>query len=395
MSVWGCESKHDKTKDLKNKNIALFISDFHIGENEGSITISPLDSCKYKYIYQKKDKYWIHKKVDTFLHKLDSLVKDEGKIENLILLGDIFDLAVHENAEVFNLSQDFFGKRLKKYFKRVVYIPGNHDHHMWEQLQYDQFIIKNHKKTGAYEVKPHVSCEYLNIDNNEIKLVGKYKALSTKNFVSKLMSNNKLPVYISYPNFYIISDDHNKDICVTHGHLLQPGWNKQDSLVKGFSKFNLDSNYFRNIEMKNAPFTELSNFSVADNYKGLADSLVDKQLPKTATILNRQFPAFFTLDTKKTKINNKQLLINDSNITKVYFKNVEEEMSTINSKFKILIYGHTHLPSYNDSLWGKGLYNTGGWVRMIDANNFTNTVTDPMPNPMILTSNGEIKKVLY
>lgn len=59
--------------------MALFMSDFHISENEGSITRNLQDTTHY--VYQKESKNWIHKKVIVFLQRLDSIVQNEGKIQ--------------------------------------------------------------------------------------------------------------------------------------------------------------------------------------------------------------------------------------------------------------------------------------------------------------------------
>lgn len=395
LSLLGCESNQNKTNVFNNEsqNIALFISDFHISENDGSVTRNPVNTTNYTKSGKGANEYWVHNKVNDFLNKLDSIVAAEGKIQYLILMGDIFDLAVHENSQVFNLSRAFFKDCISKYFNEAVYIPGNHDHHMWEQLQYDEFIRQNIMLTGTAEVKPYASCQYLDLDNNQIKMVGNYDSLSSINFISYLISDKDFPVHISYPNFYITSKE--AGICVTHGHLLQPGWNKPDTfIVPGFRELLVDTNYFKNIEMKNAPFTEFSNYSIADNYKGKADSITDGLLNRLASKLSNKFPTFFTLDTLPKEYN-KKVLIKDSTITEEYFNQVDKELKSINSNFDILLYGHTHVPSYRDTLRDILIYNTGGWVHIKDANKFSNKGTKPMPNPLLLTGSGELKKVLF
>ena len=72
---------------------------------------------------------------------------DKAEKPTLILNGDILELALateNEAAMVFErLIELIFPAGGDRLFKNVKYIPGNHDHHLWEtarEVQYVQYI---------------------------------------------------------------------------------------------------------------------------------------------------------------------------------------------------------------------------------------------------------------
>ncbi|MCF8229327.1 MAG: hypothetical protein K9G58_14730 [Bacteroidales bacterium] len=118
-----------------------------------------------------------------------------------------------------------------------------------------------------------------------------------------MLSNNEKAVYVTYPNLYIRCG-RNDGICVTHVHFFEPNWNKDTNQVLFFPDINKSSNYFRDLDKYNSPFTEFSDYSIAqvdDEFtQGLSDSpfgdksnMQAEKYAETGLYLGKTYPAFF------------------------------------------------------------------------------------------------------
>jgi len=101
---------------------AVVLSDLHLGEPEG--------------ILWHKDELNV---IDILATKIETLSKDtntlEDGVEELILIGDIVDLSEAKDEEAYNNTKVVLEKIIKKVkLDKIVYIPGNHDHHLWVEL---------------------------------------------------------------------------------------------------------------------------------------------------------------------------------------------------------------------------------------------------------------------
>ena len=416
----------------KNKRGALVISDLHIGDLNGAVSINPKE--RENYIKVKNGAYYIHK----LLYNLDNQLKKETKnikIEYLILMGDILDVAVSNEADVYNLAKKFFKDFISKYFHKIIYIPGNHDHHLWEMIQsHNNIISRIENNKEAFRI-PNINELSLNL--NVVRKTDKIEAIndsvSSKKFMhcknSFIESIFGKPVYLSYPNLYIygMKNKQKYGICVTHGHMLEHGWNKTDEEIPGYNSVVLDTNEeFKNLEMKNVIFTEMTDYLFAQNYSDNAEALKNNEdLVKNREEILGDFKLFLpdsvynkylkqkdeedrggSIDNLKPI--NLQKLYNNKDIVDKYLLFAKQKMED-NFKgivFNKFLYGHTHIPSFKDKYLfyefdeTKGttieLYNTGGWVNIQEKSNQLEEdrfEIDKYPNPMFINSDGEIEKI--
>src|SRR5208337_650194 len=71
------------------------------------------------------------------------LIKDQSRKPTLILLGDILELALANDnvaAMVFERFLELAMPAGGELFEKIVYIPGNHDHHLWESARETQYV---------------------------------------------------------------------------------------------------------------------------------------------------------------------------------------------------------------------------------------------------------------
>ena len=167
---------------------AVALSDLHLGEPEG-------------ILYHKNDLNVI----DILSTKIKDLSKasntfEEG-VEELILIGDIVDLSeAIEDEEAYENTKVVLSKIIEKVkLDKIVYIPGNHDHHLWVEL------LEEEEGKDFDKCSPRIRID---------------KSLEEKDhFLSRCLPEwpaEKLD--IRYPNYKIEAD--NSFFLFDHGHLF-------------------------------------------------------------------------------------------------------------------------------------------------------------------------------
>ena len=423
--TYGIKKPAVNVKD--NRPVAMFMSDFHIGEVYGSVTRTlPENKSKENYLSAKvhgKTMYY-RKEVADLINALHQKLGATGKVRYLILLGDIFDLAIHNESDVMNLTYEFFNevkftndkRTFISFFDNIIYLPGNHDHHVWKMLQ-EEYYISNHlqNKFTALPI-PQQAIGLLDLKDN--KMVIQDTVIfpdHRRNFIAATLSRNTKPVFIAYPNLYIKPvANSNEGICVTHGHFFEPGWNKTAlNFDKYLNQMN-DSVYFSELEKNNSPLTEFSDYEVAQTFDTIAQGMSDLQFytnpeyEKIYSVLGKKYPALFPIKMQKTsKPRDFDIvsLMKYPNLVDPYLIHTQHQMGHLKSGnktyslvFDKLVYGHTHVPCFNVKYkkhiyshnktyidLNLSIYNTGGWVNI-------NSVS--RPNPMFLYRDGTIKPVL-
>ncbi|MCX6659126.1 MAG: metallophosphoesterase [Candidatus Bathyarchaeota archaeon] len=91
------------------------ISDMHFGVKDSTLTNPAI--------------------VDTFLEELS----EGGKIDELILLGDVFDLWKNVPSKAIADSK-YFMSGIGKIANKITYVIGNHDHHIFLMAQENKFL---------------------------------------------------------------------------------------------------------------------------------------------------------------------------------------------------------------------------------------------------------------
>jgi len=418
ISIYNCCAQSNKADAIspENKEVpkAMFLSDFHIGEVYGSVTkVLPKNDSIQKYYDSttvNNEKIYYRKEIETLF---DTLYKKCGRyntIQYLILTGDIIDMAVHNTSDVLNLAYSFFnneeignGRSFASFFNTIIYIPGNHDHHVWKMLQEQYYISNSMELTGkALPIQQQI-IGVLNLEKGSMSKDSVIFPDPKKNFLSRVFSDNKKPVYIAYPNLYIKT--FSKHICVTHGHFFEPGWNKSSLNFSKPGKRIDDSEYFSELEKNNSPITEFSDYAVSQSMGGLAQGINDIQYGdstyyKKYLKLVKLFPQLFPVnlnEPKRTKHNDIQKLMEHPELVDTFLLHTKRQMHNEHMKFNTLIYGHTHVPcdsvqyrKHIDDLVGYKLkfhlsiYNTGGWVSIDDISK---------PTPLFLYKSGKIESV--
>ena len=181
------------------------------------------------------------------LRYLLSVNEGQGDIKpTLIANGDILEMAlcdIHQSATVFDRFLDLVMPEGNEIFNKIVYIPGNHDQHIWEMAratQYSEYLRSSPDqdqeppnfmfeppwhKTGIFLEEPHGDRNYIPSSYFLDVVVGRYKK-DEKTQGEKTRREKKhgssFNIWVAYPNFGFLSPDGKKCILIHHGHFAEP-----------------------------------------------------------------------------------------------------------------------------------------------------------------------------
>lgn len=168
----------------------VVMSDIHFGLEECSIGVPTNGSLVAK---KKKN---VERLINSF--------SKEGDIEEVILLGDIFDLNFSNFHNSLKVSEYFFD-RLKKIARKITYIPGNHDHAFWLLHVYWDQIIKKLNAASPEEI------------SHDFKFT-EYLYTGRDTFLSNVFKNPR-NLTVTYP--FMRKDINGKRYLFTHGHFIE------------------------------------------------------------------------------------------------------------------------------------------------------------------------------
>ena len=134
----------------------------------------------------------------------------------LILNGDILEMALataNEAAMAFERFIDLIMDEGRELFERIIYLPGNHDHHLWETARETQYAEFLKTKVGWGE---HLDIPWhaTNMFTNPVP------SYFLNRLVQRRPNLKNLIVETAYPNFGLLSPD--RAIIFHHGHFVEP-----------------------------------------------------------------------------------------------------------------------------------------------------------------------------
>jgi hypothetical protein len=193
------------------------LSDLHLGEEDSVLSnLQPATSIV--------DVTHSSPAMDCLVQCLRELVrKASGKAKpTLILTGDVLELALCEvnvAAMVFRrfLEGIMPTKRSDQLFERIIVIPGNHDHHLWElarEPQYVDFLARNNF-VEPFPKQWHTTDLFWDPAGKPVE----------SQFLTRLIQSyphlSKMAVYIAYPALGLLNEDASKCIIFDHGHFTE------------------------------------------------------------------------------------------------------------------------------------------------------------------------------
>jgi UDP-2,3-diacylglucosamine pyrophosphatase LpxH len=140
-----------------------------------------------------------------------------GTVDELIILGDLFDLSLASYEKVYEKAGEFF-KEIEEIenLNNIVFVPGNHDHHMWTSIIEDEQIIKKIKNG--------------NIPAKNLQRVDLTYGEKENTFLSGFLKGSSKKLLVTYPNLF--RDAGGILYFMHHGHLLDRIFTPANTVIK-------------------------------------------------------------------------------------------------------------------------------------------------------------------
>ena len=342
-----------------------------------------------------------------------------GPLDFLVLSGDILDFSIASFEEACKAARPFFQAMQNDALARhIVYIPGNHDKHIWDAVEWEVNVIgrmKKHRDPRPFR-RSQPACidmvdgRFLLPGINEDETENRWGTLFLEGLFDAAGDKEIIPIFFAYPNLYVRTRQ--ETYLITHGHMLEMAWVMLSEVfgdVNGLKELKPLS--LGHLEELNVPLTamictgvgqagELSKicYEVEQEAKEKKTRRLREVLDKGVSRLSRLFELScfkrFVLGRSKNAILRMAAERSaDSRYDEQFFTNpsVQERFSTFytascaqaREEFKLapprrIIFGHTHIARTEKDPFpiereahdlpdlpvdSVSLYNTGGWLR--------------------------------
>ncbi len=161
------------------------------------------------------------------------LLKEAGPQDELIINGDLLDLSMAGLDLAYRDLREFFVLLSQAArFKRIVYIPGNHDHHFWRELA-EQACVNERISRGDF---PPSNLEFPSF------FVDKYFSTSDPTRPCRIILDKLWPtgaeapeMVVKYPHHLInvpTETGRSRQYLFTHGHFLEDAFTPVNFLIE-------------------------------------------------------------------------------------------------------------------------------------------------------------------
>lgn len=201
----------------------LCISDLHLGEEDSLLT--NLTESKFQVDPTKPSP--CAEKLAECLRFLLGKTNKSGNKPTLVLNGDVLEMALAKTHEAGMAFQSFMKllipSRGRSLFDEIYFLPGNHDHHLWEITRETQYTDFLGRKKQERELKDELPEPW-----HTTKLLCEEQAHPVKSYLlSKLIEIApqiaNVNVHVAYPNLGVRKTvgDREKLIVFHHGHFTE------------------------------------------------------------------------------------------------------------------------------------------------------------------------------
>lgn len=196
----------------------ICLSDMHLGDEDSLLT--SLRSDRYQCDQDRASPVL----VELVSCLKDLISKNKGSQKpTLILNGDILELAFASYGE----SLAMFEQLLKlvappgqEIFDEIIFLPGNHDHHIWEVARENYFVNQVLRRHRDGELPPPMHTTPMRPEGSVPSFLLNQILRHARGIHPDAELDYKLKII--YPNLALVSDDGEKAVIVHHGHYTEP-----------------------------------------------------------------------------------------------------------------------------------------------------------------------------
>ncbi len=198
--------------DSTNQYVCL--SDLHLGAKYSILSARELENQRFFYRSRQQSQS-LELLVDALRHYVPSVYGED--LPKLVLNGDCLDFDFGSLEDIVNaftqvMSLLFDPSKPPLFQAEVIYLPGNHDHRIWEQMK-DQLLVDNILKAGTGNSfgQNQISALY---DNTGLA------SLLLNALLKKAGLDECCKINLHYPNLGL-KGANNKRLYIHHGHYVE------------------------------------------------------------------------------------------------------------------------------------------------------------------------------
>jgi UDP-2,3-diacylglucosamine pyrophosphatase LpxH len=370
------------------------ISDLHLGEKDSLLTELGPDPSGINPLQPSK----VMVELVNCLRYLISKNDIQSPKPTLILNGDILDLAlatVDDAAMVFERFIELIMPQGSELFEEIIYVPGNHDHHLWEFARESQYIDYLHRNP----------IEPFNTPWHTTNIFKRRKRNIQYDLLTELARRTGCPkelvITTAYPNFGLPERNNGTGKCIvfTHGHFIETIYYLVSTLRNIILPNREPPKHVWDIEAENfawidffwsmlgrsgdigkdieAIYERLRDADDRRKFLGYLIRRIAMKYPLPWLILLPLYPVLvyfgmkiFSLEKHETNKRLSQKAFNglQKYVTGPVCEQIHAEHRKTPTDLTI-VFGHTHKPfsevrdfNFRESLKSVKVYNSGGWV---------------------------------
>lgn len=388
----------------------MCLSDLHLGEEDALLTdfVGRKERPKATKVLQE-----LAKCLKFTLQ--DCGPKSPQERATLVLNGDILEFALSTTNQAAMAFQLFVSHLMPEAeasaFGKIILIPGNHDHHLWETARETQYVEHlsslDPAPTKEFLEEPwHATNVFVEVEDEGVP------TYFLQRLVRRFGHLKEMEVRTAYPNFGIANANLNKCVVFHHGHFIESLYHLMSDLKKAIMPDQPEAQDIWTIEEENFSWIDFfwstmgsagevgtdieriyESFQNPDQVAGYIVSFMksmfpDHEFPKIAGIINPEEGLKWVVARLAERIidrerrNDAHLLSPDAlagldSYMLPLIRQIENEIEKrpnvgLKPGYDLtLVLGHTHKPFS----WKKGsserpaklktqqpLYNTGGWI---------------------------------
>ncbi len=194
------------------------LSDMHLGDEDSLLT--SLRSDRYECDQSRASPIL----VEVLACIRDLVSRNPGGTRpTLVLNGDILELAFASYSQSLAMLDRMLQLCISpgdELFDQIIYVPGNHDHHIWEVARETQFVTKVLRERTDEGLPPPMHA-------TPMTLAGSVPSYLLNQIVRHVRGipdggDPDFDLHVVYPNLALVDDSGERCVVLHHGHYVEP-----------------------------------------------------------------------------------------------------------------------------------------------------------------------------
>ncbi|HLC16275.1 MAG TPA: metallophosphoesterase [Thermodesulfovibrionia bacterium] len=204
------------------------LSDMHLGEEDSLLSVPLQDGNAIDPLQASP----VMKRLADCLAEL--IKHNQKKKPVLVLNGDILELALCTTNNAAMVFDRFIELTMKKdadkepLFEEIIFIPGNHDHHIWEvarESQYVNYLQKANSLNSLLEDARHTTNLFFHRQKIKVPSVMLTNLLQRHQRAAGFEHLGTKEINVFYPNLGFVNEDGTRCVIFSHGHYIESIYN--------------------------------------------------------------------------------------------------------------------------------------------------------------------------